>query len=536
MLLAVSALILFLFTFAIRIPFTMGRTGDEWISNYIIEQQRRKPLTCELPDAVKEGSFFGYPPLFFWLVTLFPRRASTRWGILLGLFFDAVLAVILFGLAFAYCSQLGFGSNRSYEIAVLVGMLYSTSPLLMPAHARLAGIKARTFGSFLFFLYFIFLGLGMLKHPAFHGAALVAGVLTIWGAQMALQGLAFGSLFLAILLFDPRPLAVYAAVLLIGWFLPFGPGKPVLRMRIAHMWWYRRNMKYSGVVERRNRLKDLLSLPADLLRNFRKALATITANNSILILLTGMFTLPVFISFWWLTPLGDTVSSDPALRYSWAISLAMAGASVLTSTRPFLYLGEAERYMEFALPFFSFLFVVSLRDVIDTPVMILLIAAQLTLTTMNFCYWMHNWFNQTWGELENDPHMLDVIKALESQKRTGAELRVVAYPSKLSYQIACMAPQLGARFVHLWMCEKSGGLRDMENDFPEYFFPRKDLDFYHRKYGVSLCVLGTNYLNPPGGQFTQIGGFPVLYQNKKYAILRLVAPPPISGNVVPPIY
>jgi hypothetical protein len=59
----------------------------------------------------------------------------------------------------------------------------------------------------------------------------------------------------------------------------------------------------------------------------------------------------------WLTgwPGWHSVAVSPALEYLWAIVLASVVAFVLTSLRPLLFLGEAERYFEYSAPAFCIL-------------------------------------------------------------------------------------------------------------------------------------------------------------------------------------
>jgi hypothetical protein len=125
----------------------------------------------------------------------------------------------------------------------------------------------------------------------------------------------------------------------------------VLRHWWHHKIWFRRNLSKGTIVATRNRIGDVLALPRYALRDRRRLLRLLYRDLSPVI---GLYSSPVvfILAAMWVTRWSGwgTVGGSPALGYLWAVVMASLVLFVLTSLRPLLFLGEAERYFEYSAP------------------------------------------------------------------------------------------------------------------------------------------------------------------------------------------
>ena len=289
----------------------------------------------------------AYPPLLHWLLSFLPRRWRERtepfWGGLCdGLAAAALLATILHGIP-----------GGSLRIGLLAVLLFLVTPSMLGTGwgPRALHGTPRVFGQMLFSLSaFSFLLYRATGSMAWFAAAAMFGSLIFVSSMFSVQAFVFMNLLVALFSRSWAPIGLVTAgfALSLCWFR--GYALHTLRNQIRILTVMRRSLRRgqfdSPVIQRRNRWRDLLRWPVDLLKDPRKARHLATQQNTWLILLLQTPLAPA--CFFLGGPSGGFASGpmQEAGLYIWA-GLALYA---LTSLRPLLFLGEAERYVEHVVP------------------------------------------------------------------------------------------------------------------------------------------------------------------------------------------
>ncbi len=446
--LLLECLAIFAAAVAIRLPWSMMRTGDDWVGCWMLTRQREHPFKLEMEDSAI-GGFFGYPPLQYVLIGLLPRQWQTVAMIHSSSVYDAIVAAIV-----------------TYMAGPLAGLLYLTSPLLLPINHRLGGYKTRSLGGLLVFLWFLALWSG------YWWAAPVIGILIILGSQFGLQAILFVTPIVALATWTWEPLAALGLTFIPALFhVKHNPVRQVWSTRWNHWKWYFRNQSEINVADR-NRIKDW--------RNPTWKLAL--AKTSWTIALLGA---PEII-YWLFLP--------PISAYPDAIILGCLWIFILTSFRKLLFLGEAERYLEFAVPFAAVLL-----SAHTTPSLAgALIALHVAASFLNFWYLHRHDFKALHQPLTDE--VLDVALELHRQARDNP-IAVACSRTKISFLVAAALNDPKIKFLHPFT-NIGDGFKWMDRDMPTYYgiAPKRD-GITHYLVEQGITPIGTPIWRSRNGQF-----------------------------------
>ena len=288
----------------------------------------------------------AYPPLLHWALSFLPKRIRERtepfWGGLL----DALAGMALLALA----AHLPGGTLATGAWAA--GLLLATPALQGTGWGpRALHGTPRVLGQLLFALaIFAFLLHRQTGAPGWFAAAAAAGSLIFVASFFSVQAFAFANLIAAALLRSWEPLALLGAsfALSLLWFRGYALHllRSQFRMLAAMRRALRRGEFDCAAIQARNRWRDFLRLPGYLRTDPRRAQELASRRNTWLILLLQMPLVPACFCVGGPTGGFATGCLHDAGAYVWA-GLALFA---LTSLRPFLFLGEAERYAEHVLP------------------------------------------------------------------------------------------------------------------------------------------------------------------------------------------
>ncbi|MBN1555737.1 MAG: hypothetical protein JXA11_13415 [Phycisphaerae bacterium] len=470
-----------------------------------------------LTDGVFEGRR-GYPTLSHGIISLFPQRIWKPAGLGLNVFWDLVVIAV----SWWFLSRIEGPGIAGFSFATCAGLLIATCPLLIPVNPRMRSLGARTFGGMLCFGYFLAMGYGLLVHPLWGGlVCVVFGLLIVGGSQFGIQVMVFVSLTIAAVFPHWLPVAVLAAVGIVAWCVPWLGLRDVLRFRKAHMAWYFRNQQKEGTAPAtRNRLKDHLRFPVDLALHPRKALLLVYYHSSILGLLVTLPMLSVGVILWGMRDFSATLLDDPVRQYAAMVVLGTAVAFVLTSLPRLMFLGEAERYFEYSVPFLAMLFV------------------YLAGTSSNAAAWF-------WGMLGAQMFLCLVQLMISRRDARGAgrhgepvryreELRqfitaapphrILTLPVKDSYEISTWSDgrhRFYYRFIMLPRDTKRFAY--MDEDCATLSYPRTDLEHFRERYDVDWVVFDKTWLAKAEseGFSYPLERYPAVWENDGFLIVSL---------------
>ena len=269
-------------------------------------------------------------------------------------------------------------------------LLSATSPILFPVTARLRAMGGRVVGNLLNLLYFISFGYAFLfSQPLFYLPCFVLGLLIILSSQFGLQNWVFTSTVLSIFYLHPIPLIFAIATVIIGAITPGLGIRQILRHKYNHYLWYFRLTERVGI-EDRNNLKDIVCLPVYLVKDLKRFINLIFTKITPIIAAYSMPVLVVLIFWFAKSPQKLMALVDKKIIfYLLSLSSASCLAFVITSLKPFLFLGEAERYLEYSTFYINLLFVyLLLEQGIESTIVFWLVIIQLCIIFVNYflCY------------------------------------------------------------------------------------------------------------------------------------------------------
>jgi len=287
---------------------------------------------------------FDYPALFHKLLSYIPRKYLERGEWLISPGFEAGHAALVCFAAWFALAHAGAGSNAP-ALALIVAAGWAVTPLLTRNPRRGSVLGERCFG-YTFGHTFLFC-LAMLTataEPLWLVPAAIVFSVAAASSKFALQAMVFIGVAFAAVRLDPLPLAALAVSAVAAVALSLGYVVRVVSGTVDHSRFYRSFMVRVHDYTSSFSSRDLAKGVALLLRGrFREGIASIKRHP--------IHRLPALVP--WLLPFALFLVSDAPessvasvlVDWTWAALIVTA----LTAGDTLKFLGEAERYMEFAL-------------------------------------------------------------------------------------------------------------------------------------------------------------------------------------------
>ncbi len=433
-----------------------------------------------------EGSK-GYPTLPHYLISRFPKKHWILAGKLLNIVYDCLSLVLVYFLSYILFQQIWeFETDDAISPEVATTLLSATSPILFPVTARLRAMGGRVVGNFLNLLYFVFFGYAFLfGQPLFYLPCFVLGSLIILSSQFGLQNWLFTSIVLSIFYLHPIPFILAIATVIIGAITPGLGIKQILRHKYNHYLWYFQLTERVGI-EDRNNLKDIVYLPVYLVKEPRKFIHLIFTKITPIIAAYSMPVLVVLI-FWFAKSPQKliTLADEKIIFYLLSLSSASCLVFAITSLKPFLFLGEAERYLEYSAFYINLLFVyLLLEQGIESNIVFWLVVIQLCIICANYFFVMKSELLKALG-IGVELSFRALINFLQQQE----DLRVLCIPTKISFKIATALDHSDTLFYYNFVTKDIDGFQYMKDDMVAYRFVRPDFNYFSQKYAINTLVV-----------------------------------------------
>jgi hypothetical protein len=311
----------------------------------IRERGFRYPYTLE--EFLMPG-IYDYPPLFHYLVALFPESwhlGIERWS---SAVCDALHGIVIYLFSIYVLRQAGFPGDPASS-ALWVSFLFLISPSLtyIGSGPRAYQGTPRTLGELFFTLcigystvHFFQGGVGFLL------AAGLFGGLILLTSKFGSQVFVFFYVVFLILTRGTTWIAVLLLAFFTAWFFSWGHYKDILLGHLDHCEYYRKAIsKRFYLVRDKNRWSGLKTMVHEWKKSPFKASRILVMDNTYVLLLIRNPQLAYLLV---LLLAGEyRYNTVSGLLFTWIGAGVLA--FLLTSLRPFLFLGEAERYLEYAL-------------------------------------------------------------------------------------------------------------------------------------------------------------------------------------------
>lgn len=301
---------------------------------------------------------YDYPPLFHYFLALFPRAKREQLAPFVSALIDTVHVIVIyfFTLYLFRLPQFSLDATAASWIASTAALLFATSPALLyyGTGPRAFSATPRALGE-LFITATLLLGL-IFYCQGNYLILFLAGLfaaLTLLTSTFGGQVLVFFSIGLAAFLRAPLLLALPVLGIIFALALSKGYYWRVLVGGIKHSIFIQKvSGKKFSLITGRNKLVHFKNIVSSGMKRdfvgFATSLGNLIYNNTYIILVSRNVMLFILlflgIGYWQML----TLDNATIFLGSWiAISLVIF---LLTSLKPFLFLGEAERYVEHSIP------------------------------------------------------------------------------------------------------------------------------------------------------------------------------------------
>ena len=450
----------------------------------------------------------AYPPLMHWLLSFLPRRWRHRlepfWGGLCdGLAAAALLATVLHGIP-----------GGTPRIGLLAVLLFLVTPAMLGTGwgPRALHGTPRVFGQLLFTLS----ALGFLLYRAtgawgWLAAAAFFGSLIFVSSMFSIQAFVFANLLVALFArsWAPVLLAAAAFALSLLWFK--GYALHTLRNQIRILTVMRRALRRgqfdSPVIQGRNRWTDLLRWPVDWLRDPRKARLVATQQNTWLILLLQT---PLVPACFLLGGPGGGFATGPLPGAGLLIWAGLA-LFALTSLRPLLFLGEAERYVEHVVPLLCLTMAFAAASAPGGAG----IAALAAVFAYSLFAYAKNALGFLRAERSDEPRQARVRETLHWIQANAAGGRFAVLPRS---QMNLLIPYFtnGSVLYGQWASHSPPDVQALRNPASPEFAACRDSLF--DRFGIDYVVTETYPRENSGGR-ELLAAYPAVFQNTELTLL-----------------
>lgn len=465
----------------------------------------------------------GYPPLPHAVIAQINPKHWVLVGRLTNLAFDLGSILLVYFLSYLLFERVWhISSGQVISAAGAVTLLYATSPKLHPVTARLQAIGGRTLGNLLILLYFTAFGVGYLFGiPYFYLPCLLFGTLILLSSQFGMQVLVVNSIVLSCFYRDFVPLLPLLGTFGFCLLVPQLGVRQLLGRKWAHYKWYFAAIKEGTTpIAERNSLRDLVALPVYLFSRPRQFGRIVFTKATPIILVYSIPIIPLLLCWWFSSP--DTftgIFADNVVWYVTGLTLASFIAFVITSIKYALFLGEAERYLEYSLAFLHLIFVKYCIGSKHSYEIIYIIALiHIGFVLVNFLYLSSIKIkNNLWPPIETE--LDNVITFLNG--RSGQN--IITIPTKLSYTLAGSMEETDSRFYYPSMSEPGRGMKYMGEDHVYLYLMKPDFDHFRVRYGVDTLVTQKQEveLAAKRGVEYPLNSLELLYDNGGYAVYRV---------------
>lgn len=453
-----------------------------------------------------------YPWWYHWLLALFPERWLVRVPPLVSTLLDAAHAVLVVVLAGRLVP------DAAVTAGLIAGLLFATAPALLVVGIgpRAYEITPRPLGELCFTIFMASGGAWRATaDPIWAVTAVLAGVVLLMSSKFAAQVVVFSAPVVALIAESWIPLLLTVGTFVAALLLTRGRYWWILSGQWQHLRIFRRRLQHEHAILRdRNRwgalataLGRAVRAPQD--RAALGDLARLAEHNTVLQFLLRNLLWCGTLAFM-ATGHFPAWASEQAWRM-WLVAWAVAPIVpfLLSSLRRFRFLGEAERYPEYAVPAVAVLAAAGLMA-LEGPQRTALLAFYTVTLIPVFAYSL---VRQRWNARRaTGPGTGDVAAFLQTLPEGRTILPIPWFSAYV------LAPALEHRFLagndtRVWH-------RDYERIFASYPWPVSDLGYW-RSRGADLALVEWPALADQDAPAYALERLPLLYEDARFRVYRM---------------
>lgn len=466
----------------LRMLFMISNSSDDFVHIWNISE--RSKLSSLVKQDVSNSLISGkrgYPILNHYIISLFPRKYWVYVGKLINIVYDLIVILLFYFLIHVFFD---FKYKFEFSTAFWATLLISTSSILFPVTARLKAMGARTFGFLLVFLYSIVVCYYFVYDNSYFLIIpmIILGIVILMSSQFAFQFFMFYNIMMSILFLDIALIISFAGVFMIAYLFPKLGLQDIINFKYNHNKWYLKNQQ-GTTAENRNSILDIFKLPLYLKNNIEHFINIIFYKNSYIF---ALMNLPLFFFLLYIYISSNHIV-EPMELFLGNSLISLFIIFILTSHKPFIIFGQAERYLEYAAPFVCFYLLYLIKEgLLPFKLIIIFLLINLVIICINLFVINGKTIIANF-KIEHSPTYMEMVKFLRKQK----ELKIMTIPIKLSFRLSIDLPQF--KYYYRFINQEKTGFDYFVKDTQNLNIPNYDWNYFSEKYGINIIVVENKF-------------------------------------------
>ncbi|MCL4491206.1 MAG: hypothetical protein M1510_04750 [Nitrospirae bacterium] len=459
------------------------------------------------------NSPYDYPPLFHYVLSVFKRSTRERIERSISAFIDSLHIIAVYMFTYYFFMNI-YPVDHYRQYSLWTTFLYLSSPALLSISTGPRAYQAtpRVLGELLAGITFM---AGFLYH---FEKDIVWGVLSVLSAAATLltskfsgQVILFFSIILSVFLksafFFLLPIfSLVTAVALTG-----GYYMKVLKGHVGHLYIFKKvTMRKYLNIRNKNRLIDIISLPRDLFYNYKRAFNTLFFNNTFLIVAIRNPQLALLVPIYIVLIPHFLVDEPRYFFVAWI--LASLICFFITSLKPFQFLGEGDRYLEYSVLPQMVLFTTFVMPSPNKSVLIwVLLGYHFILYALNVLIFSKIYRKNSKLQ-QNKEEVFNFLKGNAGKIR----LLPIGMIYELAYKTGCGILFPSGNFAINYISEK-----EYDALYEVYSIPNRNIRGLLNKYGLNAIFVGKNSLADIGQKYGityDFSDFNIVFENDFYTV------------------
>ncbi|MDN5050692.1 hypothetical protein [Aliarcobacter butzleri] len=440
------------------------------------------------------GGNYDYPFFAHWLTSLFVGSKILK----LEKYISPLVDTIYITIGFFYLKfVINFYSieidNFTFKYFLL--MIFSLSMIKISTGPRIYSFTPRIFGELFIFIFFISIHLYFItNNEYFIFLAILFSALALNTSTFGSQVLILSSCLLSILLSSFIPFFSFILSIVFAYIMSFGHYKNILLQQLKYSYKYATYGQFNHpAVKNRNKIKQYV-LFFKYLKNREFKLAYSVFMSDLTFINIFYKNIDILVAFFVL------IFAKNVDIFIFSMFVAFFIIFILTSFKPFLFLGESDRYLDYLVVFSVFIMIMYL----PTSYLYIIILFQVVLYLFTLYIFFNSSDNYGKDFIEIMNFIKDNIKNKNDYVIHGILGAYINYPLSVLTGLKSLAIETNYVF-DLAMNKKI-----MPNDR----IYTSDFEYLYNEYGVNIIVANKKYLY--SDMKYNFDRFEVLYENDEY--------------------
>lgn len=447
----------------------------------------------------KLGGRYDYPYFAHWISAIFLKNRIIKYEKFIGPFIDTLYILSGYIYLSIIASYYQIEIYPSIEILYFLLTGFSITMLKISTGPRVYSFTPRIFGEFFIFLFFACMHIYFLEQNiVFLLLSFLFSALALNTSTFGSQVLFFVSIALSLLLTSFIPIISFLLSLILAFVISKGHYKNTIFQQLKYSYQYATYGQFNHpAVKNRNRFSQYLL--------FFKLLFKLDMKSAYAVFISDLTFLNIFYkNLDILVGVFIVLYFDFIDDFIYNLIISFCIIFLLTSFKPFLFLGESDRYLDYLVIFTTIIIVFSLKPIYIYS----LIFIQVLLYLITLFLYLKSSNNYGINFLDAMKYISQNIQDKNKYVIHGILNTYINYP--LSVLSGLNSLTIEANYIF--------NLTNDKKIMPKDTIYTNDFQYLYEKYGVNIIIANKFFLNKNiKYDFSQ---FNVFYENETYIVYK----------------